>query len=388
MQKSFFLVFLFLIANLITHAQADCNTHIEYITVESEILNTKRQLKLQKPRNYDPESGKTYPLIFVFDADYLFEPVAGNVDYLSYWEEIPKAFVVGVNQARTRLDDGKYGKFDYLPKDTGARFFDFIQVEVLPFLKNEYNIGEYAVIVGHDYMANFMNLFLFSDRTDFQGFINLSPDIPEGLIPYIKDRFETSKEKFWYSLSTGTKDLDFIQRKTKKLYDELYDVENLNLQLSYNSFENKNHYTLVSYALPFCLSNVFAPYTPIDKKELNDYVLKAKDPVDYLKEKYDLIKKLYDVDQKVRVEDLIQIYNVIEQQDNWDACKRLAHIAQEEYPASLLYYYFIAKHHQGIGEPRKAYNAYRAGYIYKDAGGITNEMLIQEADILKEAFGY
>ncbi len=388
MQKSFFLMLIFTLVNLTTSAQTDCNTHIEYITVESEILNTTRQLKLQKPRNYDPDSDKTYPLIFVFDGDYLFEPIAGNVDYLSYWEEIPKAFVVGINQSRTRLDDGKYGKFDYLPKDTGARFFDFIQVEVLPFLKNEYKIGDYSVIVGHDYMANFMNLFLFSDRTDFQGFINLSPDIPVGLMPYIKDRFDTSKEKFWYSLSTGTKDLDFIQEKTKNLYDELSSIENINLNVSYKSFENKNHYTLVNYAIPFGLANVFAPYTPIDDKELNDYVLKATDPVSYLKEKYDLIKKLYDVDQKVRVEDLVQVYKVIEQQDNWDICNKLASIAREEYPASLLYHYFIAKHHQGIGEPKKAYNAYRAGYIYNDAGGITKEMLIEEAEVLREAFGY
>ena len=116
------------------NAQNDCNTQIEYIEVNSEILEATRQLKLQKPRNYDPEAKKTYPLIFVFDADYLFEPVAGITDYLSYWEEIPEAFVVGINQSGTRMSDGRYDKEDFLPTESGAKFFDFIQVEVLPAL--------------------------------------------------------------------------------------------------------------------------------------------------------------------------------------------------------------------------------------------------------------
>ena len=76
-----------------------------YKTIDSERLGEKRELKIQLPRNYDPDEKRSYPLIIVLDGDYLFEPVAGNIDYQSYWEDIPDCIVVGVNQADTRSND-------------------------------------------------------------------------------------------------------------------------------------------------------------------------------------------------------------------------------------------------------------------------------------------
>jgi len=56
---------------------------IRYIELESKYLQGPRRIKLQLPRNYEKNRTKEYPIILVFDADYLFEPVAGMVDYLS-----------------------------------------------------------------------------------------------------------------------------------------------------------------------------------------------------------------------------------------------------------------------------------------------------------------
>lgn len=66
-------------------------SQVEYKVLESEKLQTKRELKIQLPRNYKSNVKKSYPLVLVFDGDYLFEPVAGNVDYYSYWEDMPEA---------------------------------------------------------------------------------------------------------------------------------------------------------------------------------------------------------------------------------------------------------------------------------------------------------
>lgn len=388
MHKAILVVSILVLTMTSVVAQDNCNTQIEYLEVTSEILNARRQLKLQKPRNYDPESKKTYPLIFVFDADYLFEPVAGTTDYLSYWEEIPEAFVVGINQAGSRLNDGRYDREDFLPTESGARFFDFIQVEVLPMLRKEYNLGKFSVAIGHDYMANFINLFLFTDRTDFQGLINLSPDIPDGLMPYIQQKLQNTKEKLWYNLATGSDDLGFLQKKTKALYDLLSPIENENISVSYKSFENTNHYTLVTYALPYCLTSMFEPYTSIDAEEYETKIATAANPVAYLEEKYRLMNELYDLNTKMRLNDIMMVYKAIEASQNWEVCEGLAKIAKKDYPETLLYNYFLGKYFQGIGEPKKAYKVYKSGYVYEEAGGITKEMLLDEADILKEAFGY
>ena len=105
-----------------------------YETFDSGKLEGSRQLKIQVPRNYNPEEKKEYPLILVFDGDYLFEPVAGNVDYQSYWEDIPECIVVGISQSSTRNDDFFYDNETFFPAHEGADFFEFVTMELWPYL--------------------------------------------------------------------------------------------------------------------------------------------------------------------------------------------------------------------------------------------------------------
>ena len=360
----------------------------EYVEVESKILEQTRQVKIQLPRNYDPESDKTYPLIFVFDGDYLFEPVAGTVDYLSYWEEIPECFVVGINQVGSRMEDGNYDRIDFTPNESGEKFFDFIGLEILPYLDNNYNLGSFSVVVGHDYMANFMNLFLFSKNIPFDGFINLSPDIPDGFMPYIVEEIYKIDQKFWYSIASGSNDLNFLKLKSKKLHSKLSIINNGNLSLSYKEFKDTNHYTLASYALPFSLLEIFDPYSAIDDDEYQQNLLTSTDPTQYLVDKYQTIYDLYGVEKTIRISDIMKVYEMISDKKSWDNLRDLGKLAKKQHPETLLSDYFTGVYFQKIGKPKKAIKAYEAGYAYEEIGGITKEMLLDEIDFLKETFGY
>lgn len=101
-------------------------SQVEYKILKSEKLQAQREIKIQLPRNYKSNTKKTYPLVLVLDGDYLFEPVAGNVDYYSYWEDMPESLVAGINQSKSRMKDTKYDKKNELPVDEGADFFEFI----------------------------------------------------------------------------------------------------------------------------------------------------------------------------------------------------------------------------------------------------------------------
>ena len=63
----------------------------KYETISSSILGEDRELKILLPRSYSNEDDKVYPVIYVLDGDYLFEPVAANADFYAYWEDIPEA---------------------------------------------------------------------------------------------------------------------------------------------------------------------------------------------------------------------------------------------------------------------------------------------------------
>ena len=74
-----------------------------YKTLDSNTLGRNCSLKILLPRGYKDNVEKTYPLILVLDGDYLFEPFSGAVDYLSYWDEIPEAIVVGIRHGKNKV---------------------------------------------------------------------------------------------------------------------------------------------------------------------------------------------------------------------------------------------------------------------------------------------
>ena len=170
MKKSIFLI-------LVTFFTFISNGQVKYETFRSLKLDQNRDLKIQLPRNYEKNEDKIYPVIIVLDGDHLFEPVAGNVDYFSYWEDMPESIVVGVLQRKTREDDCRYDLASYLPEGKGAAFFEFIGQELLPYIDENYRTAQLKMIVGHDYTANFINYFLFKDNPIFQAYINLSPEL-------------------------------------------------------------------------------------------------------------------------------------------------------------------------------------------------------------------
>jgi len=186
-----------------------------YESMESESLGTSRELKIQLPRNYEDNSEKYYPLIVVFDGDYLFEVVAGNVDYYSYWEDMPEAIVVGVNQDDSRSEDCYVSMEDYLPSKTGAQFYDFIENELLTFMSENYRSLNFRVAIGHGTTANFINYFLFKNRPVFNAFVALSPTLSLEMQDNLTRRLDLENEyNTFYYLSTASLD---IKRNHKQI---------------------------------------------------------------------------------------------------------------------------------------------------------------------------
>ena len=154
--KKIFLVIIVLLFGLNSFSQSK----VIYEEFQSNILDQSRRLKIQLPRDYEENTEKVYPIVVVLDANYLFEPVAGNVDYFSYWEDMPESIVVGIMQGDTRYDDCNYDSTEFMPDGTGADFFEFIGLELIPYFDNNYRTAKFTIAVGHDFTANFINYFL------------------------------------------------------------------------------------------------------------------------------------------------------------------------------------------------------------------------------------
>ena len=141
MKKYILNILIFILFTSLSNSQNLDSLYVSRIndTILSKYLNEKRSIEIQLPRSYDVDLDKKYPLMIVLDGDYMFNIVAGSVDYLSYWGDIPENLIVGINQKDTRFKDSSvFDNITHTPITSTASFYDFIVNEVIPYFSKNY----------------------------------------------------------------------------------------------------------------------------------------------------------------------------------------------------------------------------------------------------------
>jgi predicted alpha/beta superfamily hydrolase len=360
-----------------------------YEEFESYKLDDRREIKIQLPRNYKDNLEKSYPLFIVLDGDYLFEVVAGNVDYYSYWEDMPEAIVVGINQVKSRDADCYYSEQNSLPIESGARFFEFISMELIPHLIGNYRLTDFRVAVGHGETSNFINYYLLKGDPIFRAYINLSPFFATDMLDYIPEGLQKAEKKTFYYLTTASNDIKAIQEDTKTLNKSIAAIDNKNLLYTFDNFEGPTHYSNPTHAIPKALESIFFVFQPISKKEFKEHILTLEtSPVDYLLEKYKMIEDLFGLEKQILVNDFKAIEAAIQKSEKFEYFETLGKIARKEYPDTLLGNFYLARYFEEKGETKKAMKTYRSAYILEEIGGITKDEMLDRADAIKRDFGY
>ncbi len=379
-------IILFAICVLINYASF---SQIIYEEFKSSKLGETRRLKIQLPRNYEANVEKKYPIVLVLDADYLFEPVAGNVDYFSYWEDMPESIVVGIMQGDSRYDDCAYDDNTFMPGDTGAQFFEFIGLELIPYIDKKYRTAKFIIGVGHDFTANFLNYYLFKDPPLLNGYINLSPDLAPLMDQRLIERIPNISEKLFYYLATGTDDIKGLMESTQDLDTQLSGLRSPKFNYYFDNFEGATHYSLGGRGIPNALEKIFSVYRPISKKEFSDVLLKMETPVSqYLLDKYKVIEDLFGITNNIRVNDFIATATAAEKKKEWDSLREIATLAKRQYPNTVLGDYYLGRYFEEMGEPKKAMKTFQGAYDKEEVDFITIDKLLDRADKIKNDFGY
>mgnify|MGYP003115164602 CR=1 FL=1 len=382
MYKKLLLICLFIAPNLFT-------AQTVYKTLNSSKLGEKRELKIQLPRNYEQNKEKSYPVLIVLDGDYLFEPVAGNVDFYSYWEDIPEMIVVGINQINTRDSDAFYDEQRFLPSEKGASFFEFIGMELMTYLDEQYRTAPFRVILGHDYTSNFINYYLLKENPLFQGYINISPDLAPEMADRVVAALSKTENKIWYYLATAEEDIPSLKEDIISFDNKLKNINNENLKYNFDNFPKASHYTLAGNAIPKAIEQIFEVYRPISIYDYNRILLQTSvSSYDYLVEKYEDIETLFHVNKQIRLNDFMAVYNAIEKTEKWEELQDLSKLANKHYPKTMLATYFEARFEEETGSPKKAMRSYQKGYGQEPISFLTTDFMLNKADKIKQDFGY
>ncbi len=357
-----------------------------YKTIDSYKLEGKRELKIQLPRNYDPEEKRTYPLIIVLDGDYLFEPIAGNIDYQSYWEDIPDCIVVGIKQGTTRNDDFFYDDESFFPAHEGAAFYEFMAAELLPYIEDNYKASNFRIIVGHDLSANFINYYLFKNEPLFRAYVALSPDFAPEMKDRLKQRLEILQQETFYYLATGDADLKSLRSSIIESDSIISTIENEKLLYTFDDFEDANHYGLVGRGIPKALNQIFGLFKPINAKEYKEKVLTYEgSPYEYLVKKYEDIEYFYGFEKKLIENDIRAIAAASNKKDDLESLEKLTKLVKKNFPKSMLSSYYSGMLYEKEGNLRKALIQYKSGLLLQPSQFIDKEIMLEKMYDTQEA---
>ena len=366
---------------LIFTTQLFCQTKYEFI--DSDRLG-QRELKIQLPRNYNENLEQFYPLIVILDGDYLFEVVSGNVDYMSYWDDMPDAIVVGINQESSKEDDLYISDEDYFPIRGGAKFYEFLGAELVPYLIEKYRVGIFKIVVGHGDSANFINFFAFKKDPLFQAYVSISPSFSPFMEDNLFQLMSSNKASIFYYLSTSEEDFKDNRKNILNLNTRLQDIKLETITYKFDDFKTDSHYSLVANSIPSALNHIFSIYKPISRNEYKNELLKIDySPVKYLENKYRKIKDLFGIEKQILLNDFRAVNATIIKKKNMDYYKDLSKLAKDNYPGTLLSNLYIGRYYESTGNYKKAIKAYQEAFVYDEIDGITKEELLDRAEKLK-----
>jgi len=386
------LLILFFISSVTLYSQEtdSIRNNTIYDKIYSDKLSTEREITIQLPRDYNLDEEKRYPVFIVFDGDYLFEIVSGNVDYMSFWGDIPEAIVVGINQIDSRYNDTSVvDNINFTPISSTANFFEFVSQELIPYINKNYRTTNFRVAVGHERTANFINFFLIKKVPIMNGYIAVSPKYTKKMKEYLAQYLISSSQNIYYYLSTSNEDFQSISEDVLDFNQRLDSLNNENIHYKFQNLVVPSHYTLPAYTIPYSIEDMFSIYKDINRIEYDSIILKLEtSPVKYLEEKYEKIKNHFGVIKEMSINDFIAVEQYIDEKEKFHFFKDLAKLATSKYRETILPSYYMGRFYEETGDAEKAMHIYRSAYNMEDIAGITKEHLLQKADEIADYYGY
>ena len=346
--------------------------------------NLYRELTVSLPPSYKKDPKRTYPLLFLLDGDYLFDPFEGTMKYGYYWDDLPEVILVGLSQDKERDADCTLDEATGLPEGSGADFFEFIGGELIPYLQKKYRISPFKIIAGHDVTASFLNLYLYKDAPLFNAYISLSPELGLEMETRIAERLAGFKQNIFYYQSSSDGDIKKMKEKITTLDTNIKAVVNPSLNYKYDDFKEASHYSLVLYSIPSALYQIFASYQPISTMEFQEKIVKLESGyVTYLKNKYDILEKVLNIKLNIRINDFKAIEAAILKNKAYPELEQLAQLSHKMYPKTMLGDYQMALYYENTGDVKNAARYYLNAFQLQPIGSLTKDMMLDKATELK-----
>ena len=336
--------------------------------LESDILETTRNLKIYIPETYEKDSIKNYPLTVVFDEEYLFDTYVGNAKLFAKKDKAPEQIIVGISMEETRSKDISFDRNSGRLSTTANYFYEFVRDEVIFYMESTYRTSPFISIVGQGYSANLVTHYLKENTAFINAFVCINPSfsdfIGQELQRYNIPKYQKEDNTFYFYTNNASSFSSEKQIKIDQVQKGLSGLEIKNFNVVNDVIETPSSVSAIGEAIPRALTKVFEVYSAISKEEYEKNIkeLSPEDAIYYLENKYLEIEFLFGTNFGIREKDIYAIENIIIEKENGDKLRDFGKMILKLFPSSPLGEYYIGRYYETGKMFKKAIKYYKIGY--------------------------
>lgn len=232
----------------------------------SKVLNEDRTLNIYLPSKYNKE--KSYPVIYLLDgsAHEDFLHIVGLVQFFNMQFQMPDFIVVGIANVDRKRDftyhtDVKEFKEKYPTTGSSAKFIQFIETELQPFIQTTYNTNDTKYIIGQSLGGLLATEILLKKPSLFSHYLIVSPSLwwdNESLLKdFDKLRAQNPDTKPYIYISVGEKEHKIMQKDAKTLANLLLKSQKDKSNIHFAPLKDEDHATILHQSINEAFKKLF-----------------------------------------------------------------------------------------------------------------------------------
>lgn len=256
-----------------------------YVVPNSQVLELRSkqtgadyEIFVALPSDY-ARSRRSYPVVYMLDADYSFALVRNVVQHFVEREDLPPMILVAIAYPGAATDREIYKKNrtrDYTPVHAprggygteyqkvsggGPKFRSFIASELVPLIDRRFRTSNDRTIIGHSYGGLFATYVLLTEPALFKRYVVVSPSI------WYANRIALTMEQTAADsgirpdarvfFAVGALESSVMSDDLTELYRRLRSRNNARLDMTLRMFEGERHNSVFPAAVTRGLLTVF-----------------------------------------------------------------------------------------------------------------------------------
>lgn len=224
-------------------------------TLQSSTLHEGRIVNVYVPDAYKNDTGKC-PVIYLLDgsAHEDFIHIVGLVQFLTMIEAMPPTIVVGIANVDRKRDftfptTVAKDKQDFPTTGQSAAFIQFLQAELVPYIKSQYRTNNTTTVIGQSLGGLLATEILLKNEHLFSNYVIVSPSLwwnNESLMTLAKEHAMQFPHKVY--IAVGGKEHKVMRKDAKELKAILEKEMNKGTALKFEKMASESHLTILHNA--------------------------------------------------------------------------------------------------------------------------------------------